>query len=62
MKHKKMVKPKKSDLIIPDIDEDEDEEEEGLDVYEGNILITSKRTKQVLKNVQDDWVRSYIIN
>ena len=62
MKHKRIVKPKKSDLIIPDIGEEDDEEEEGLDVFEGSNLVVPKKIKRVLKNVQDDWVKSYIIN
>ena len=62
MKHKRIVKPKKSDIIVPDIFEDEDDEEEGLDVFEGDNLVVSKKTKRVLRDVQDDWVRSYIIN
>jgi len=59
MKYKKVVKSKKSDLIVPDIDEnEEDEEEDGL----MNNLVVPKKVNKMLMKVQDDWVNSYIIN
>lgn len=61
MKHKRTIKPKKSDIIVPDIDED-DEDEEGLDVYEIDNFTTSVKTNKMLKKVQDNWVRDYLIN
>lgn len=61
MKHKRTIKPKKSD-IIPDVDEDEDEDEEGLDVFEIDNFTTSVKTNKMLKKVQDNWVRDYLIN
>ncbi len=59
MKYKKSVKPRKSDLIVPDIDENgEDEEEDEL----MNCIVVPKKVNKILKKVQDDWVQNYIIN
>jgi len=68
MKTSKQIKPKgryvkvkKSDLlmkkVIDDDDEDEDEEDAVFD-----MIRVSKKTKRMLSVVQDDWVKSYLIN
>ncbi len=62
MKHKRVIKLKKS-VIVPDIDEDDEiEDEEGLDVFEEDNFIPSKKVKKLLKRVESDWIKSYLIN
>lgn len=68
MKTSKQIKPKsryvkvkKSDLLMKKVinDDDEDEDEENTIP---DMIRVSKKTKKMLNIVQDDWVKSYIIN
>ena len=46
--------------LIDDEDDEEDEEEE-IEL-EGDNLVVVNKTRKILNAVEDDWVKSYIIN
>ena len=63
LKLPKMLKAAMLDAIgyelIDDEDDDEEDEEEEI---EGDNLIVVNKTQKILKAVEDDWVKSYLIN
>lgn len=42
------------------IDDEEDEEDE--EEIEGDNLIVVDKTRKILREVEDDWVKNYLIN
>ena len=48
--------------LIDDEDDEEEDEEEDKEEIEGDNLVVVNKTRKILKAVEDDWVKSYLIN
>jgi hypothetical protein len=58
----KMLKAAMLDAIGYELIDDEDDDEEEEVELEGDNLIVVNKTRKILMDVQDDWVRNYLIN
>ena len=62
LKLPKMLKAAVLDAIGYELIEDEDDEEDDEEEIEGDNLVVVNKTRKILKAVEDDWVKNYLIN